>query len=172
MQNPCQQCGKKDAVIQISVAAGSSQNSYQLCSECAGKLGVHTQQQSAPVLNELYQSLLHGNNRLRRRMDESRCRQCGTPFGEIRRTQRAGCPSCYGAFSSGIRQLLSLGEQSVSYTGRLPRRVDALRRIFVVREQLRDQLEAAVASEDFEAAARIREDMHRLEVDSSEHPHA
>jgi protein-arginine kinase activator protein McsA len=29
-----------------------------------------------------------------------------------------------------------------------------------------------VASEDFEAAARIREDMHRLEADSSEHPHA
>ncbi|TVQ24030.1 MAG: hypothetical protein EA383_12690 [Spirochaetaceae bacterium] len=168
MQKSCEQCGSAEAVIQVSVAAGTSRNDFSLCEVCAEKLGIHSNQQHTPVLNDLYQSILRGSNRLRRRLDESRCRQCGTRFGDIRRSGTAGCASCYASFSSGIRDLLEITRSDLNYGGRLPQRVDALRRIFVTREQLRQRLEEAVAQEDYEHAAKLREDMRRLENGSSE----
>ena len=166
MQSTCQQCGQNEGLVHVSVAAGESRETYALCASCAQKFGIHMNQQHSPTVNDLYQSLLPGSNRLRRRMDETRCRQCGTSFGDIRRTGQVGCPSCYGIFARGIRQLLRVGDSHVGYTGRLPGRVDALRRIFVTREHLREQLQEAVRDEDFESAARIREEIRRIERDS------
>lgn len=54
----------------------------------------------------------------------------------------------------------------MSYAGRIPKRLERFRRMFVDREALRAQLATALSEEDFESAARVRDRLERLESDS------
>ncbi|WP_455382998.1 hypothetical protein, partial [Salinispira pacifica] len=70
---------------------------------------------------------------------------------------------CYTVFRPIIETVLKDQSFAGRHIGRLPERLATYRYIFVDRERLARALAAAVVREDFEEAARIREEMGRLD---------
>jgi protein arginine kinase activator len=92
------------------------------------------------------------------------CSRCGGTFQDFRETGRLGCPDCYRAFETPLRDLLRRLHGSTHHIGeRYAEREPAAA---VAREQaadLREQLRLAVETENFELAAELRDRLRVVE---------
>ncbi len=94
------------------------------------------------------------------------CERCGTTFAQFREQSLLGCPQCYKDFEPQLSPLLERAHEGGSHhVGKVPRRagVGEARQAQLMR--LRQRLEDAVTGEDYELAARLRDDIRQLEVD-------
>lgn len=117
---------------------------------------------------------------------KAHCKTCGTTYGQFRHSGLLGCPDCYTAFEVQLGPLLQRAhEGGTHHVGKSPQRVSgarsggsapraAARATASVKaagatdrrpkvEALQKQLSAAVAAEQYEAAAKLRDELRRLE---------
>jgi protein arginine kinase activator len=93
---------------------------------------------------------------------QAKCPDCGITFEEFKTKGRFGCPRDYEVFKDSIGPLLEKIHGTRRHTGRLPRgagegsRGDRLLR-------LRRDLQNAVGAENYEEAARLRDEIRRVE---------
>lgn len=101
---------------------------------------------------------------------ENECPRCGTTQREMVLYRRAGCSRCYEVFHRTVDRLLRLdtSDKGIAHRGRVPRRLDRFRRMFVEREDLLSRLSLAVDDEDFETAATLRDRLRGLDRDDVE----
>ena len=83
------------------------------------------------------------------------CAVCGLTLAEFKAEGRLGCPHDYEALRPALEPLLERIHRSTGHVGKAPRAVR-------VREW-RKQMHAAVAAEDYEEAARLRDLIRRQE---------
>lgn len=95
--------------------------------------------------------------------DQQACGVCGMPLAGILATQHVGCPSCYDNFPSEIGPMLQAVHRFSAHKGKSAHTV-------TVREQLRSALHAkrgllrsVLREENYEEAARLRDEIKRLE---------
>lgn len=156
-QSSCDRCGKHSSLTRLYQIRGSEVSEYWLCDVCGRDVGLepHSPRFAASV-GDLLGALVHNG-------EETACVSCGTTFEQIRHTGRVGCAECYRWYRRQIVELLGREELGTEHAGRLPRRLALVKRLLHDREQLRGELEAAVTAEEYEKAARIRDEMIRLE---------
>ncbi len=95
---------------------------------------------------------------------------CGTTLEEFKKTGRLGCAHCYEVFESSIIPLLKSIHMNEKHTGKRPgervvvdiekETADAAKR-----EDLKRELRKAISTENFEEAARLRDEIVLLEKD-------
>lgn len=92
------------------------------------------------------------------------CPSCGFTIEDYRRVGRLGCSRCYDVFNEEIAPVLNEIHGHATHTGKKPEH--AVKRVRQVRDmsQLREQLDAAIKREDYEAAARLRDAIGLIEV--------
>jgi protein arginine kinase activator len=85
------------------------------------------------------------------------CPACGIKYMEFKAEGRLGCPQDYQVFQSALEPLLQRIHRSVRHAGKVPQhgRMHAARLAEIL--ELRQQLHGAVAAEDYEQAARLRD---------------
>lgn len=92
------------------------------------------------------------------------CEHCQMTFAQFREQSLLGCPHCYKAFESELSPLLERAHEGGSHhVGKVPRRAGADEGRQAQLSRMRQRLEDAIAGEDFELAARIRDDIQALE---------
>jgi len=92
------------------------------------------------------------------------CEHCQMTFAQFREQSLLGCPHCYKAFESELSPLLERAHEGGSHhVGKVPRRAGAGEGRQAQLSRMRQRLEDAIAGEDFELAARIRDDIQSLE---------
>lgn len=91
------------------------------------------------------------------------CIRCGMTFNKFKTGARLGCEVCYKSFKHEVEVLLKNVQGSTRHEGKYPRRMgaDILSRRQII--DLRSQLKKAVEAEDFEDAARLRDEIRSLE---------
>ncbi len=91
------------------------------------------------------------------------CTGCGITFKQFRSVGRLGCPQCYTSFHDDLLPLLESIHQDFQHVGKCPPQTSAntLRHHELVR--LRSELKAAVEQEDYEEAARLRDQIQTTE---------
>jgi protein arginine kinase activator len=91
------------------------------------------------------------------------CPECGLTFMEFRVGSRLGCPADYETFSAGLLPLLKRAHGASRHVGKMPRRRHhaASKRL-----SLRARLRKAVAREDYETAATLRDQLREGNTDS------
>jgi protein arginine kinase activator len=94
---------------------------------------------------------------------ELSCPECGTKFMEARASGRLGCPVDYDLFRKGLLPLISRQHGATRHVGKAPRRgkTAADRPRLRARAELRD----AIALEDYERAARLRDQLRQKDAD-------
>ena len=113
----------------------------------------------------------------RRAFEVVRCAKCGTTWDRLREDGRAGCSTCYETFAAQLQdamQRMSADPQHIGKTPRaLTRRKRRLEHLRARRDNrlamLRERLERALKSEDFDEAARLRDKIKIVESTIVDH---
>jgi protein arginine kinase activator len=160
----CESCGERDAVITLTKVVEAARNEVRLCERCAAERGIETTVSSTQV-HELGEFLTALQKQLPSvPADQARCSFCSASLRDFRAAGRLGCAHCYSAFESSLRDLLRrvhghsrhIGK---SYSSPVPAAGVEHTRV----DDLRERLRRAVESEQFELAARLRDQLRVLE---------
>jgi len=98
--------------------------------------------------------------------DELTCPNCGITFKEFREQGRFGCPYDYETFSDRLLPLLENIHGETQHVGKVPARAPMASRKQYELIRLRRDLATAIDDEDYETAARIRDDIREFEEES------
>ena len=171
----CERCKKKKASIFYEETINGSSRSYSLCGDCAKELeksGEITMNHNlsglffdhAPfggISDPLFGSLfgLPESPRTSKRV----CPLCHSDFESLQKSGKVGCPVCYETFNAELRPSLRSIHGNLKHVGRSPARFKKQREQKTRLEELRASLEAAIAEENFETAAKLRDEIRALE---------
>lgn len=150
----CQICGKKEANIHLTQMLNNEVRKLHLCEQCAAKNGIDVDT-PASVSNFLLGLAMPDN--VQAEKAGRACRQCGLRLSEFKKLSRLGCPLCYATFTQELEPLLSGMHKGIRHTGKKPVHHPPNLNIPVSMENLKKSLAAAVAAENYEEAARIRD---------------
>jgi protein arginine kinase activator len=90
------------------------------------------------------------------------CSACGTSFADFTRTGRLGCDNCYVVFRIQLDDLLRKVHGSTQHRGKFPKMASDVMKPLRQERDLQDELKKAVQNEDFEKAAKIRDQLRTL----------
>lgn len=157
----CMRCQERESVVQLHQIVNDQAVVVHLCQQCALEQGLEVEVglESNPLSGFL--AMLEKSPK-----DPAACPGCGATLEDYRATSRLGCPECYTAFARPLRDLLRRVHGSSRHTGQHPATPSADaeapdRR--AAAQQLREELEAAIAEERFERAAELRDLLRNLE---------
>lgn len=162
----CQHCNQCKATVHITDAIPEKRERH-LCEECAEKEGVIIKQ-TPHTTNEIIQEFIKAKTGLGKASDKS-CPKCGLTFREFRLKGQLGCPYDYEAFREYLTPLIQRAHDGgTHHVGKVPVTEDRT----VVKQskllKLRRHLDRAVAEEDYERAASLRDQISQLELSEAE----
>jgi protein arginine kinase activator len=180
----CQNCGRSDALIHLTEISDGKIHSLWLCTKCARK-HKNAQNQDDRDEDALFGDIprrpppsrrsegdsglaefLGEDGILQRNLDPDgvhTCPVCGHTIEEYFRTSRLGCPACYQAFDPNIRPMLARHHGRTIHLGKVPRSSTDSASSLAELTRTRIALDRAVAEEDFEEAARLRDQLKELQ---------
>lgn len=158
----CQSCHKRTATVHLTdILKGGEKQERHLCEACAAEQGmVH---KSAVSVNELLSKLVLAQPGARE-LAELVCPKCGMSFVEFRTNGLLGCAHDYDAFAKPLGQLLERAHAGgARHMGKVPHQ--AAQRIRKQHDliRLRRELDNAVKEENYELAAKLRDQIEDLE---------
>jgi protein arginine kinase activator len=92
------------------------------------------------------------------------CPSCGFTLDDLRRVRRFGCGDCYATFRDEVALMLRGMHKGGSHIGKVPQGQMALQVRHQRIEELRAKLDQAIASESYEEAAGIRDEIRNLDA--------
>ena len=92
------------------------------------------------------------------------CPSCGLKFIDYRNTTRLGCANDYQVFRDELLPLLESIHGEKQHSGKIPKRFPENRQIQLELSRLRQELTEAITKEEYETAARLRDDIRQLEA--------
>jgi len=97
-----------------------------------------------------------------------RCPHCGLSFMELLDSRRVGCANCYTAFGDKMESLLKTLQGNTKHTGNKPQ-VDSnttkiIKGKLIYKINIKQELKKAIETENYEQAARIRDQIHETET--------
>lgn len=90
------------------------------------------------------------------------CPTCCFNDLEFRRTGRLGCPDCWPVFLEALQELLVKVQHRLQHVGRAPVGTLALGQLRHRLDEAKTEMEMAIAHEDYESAARLRDEIAQL----------
>lgn len=155
----CDACKKNEATVKLIAIIDGVKTERHLCTECVEK---QKRQMREEGMQSMLSAIISGQRRGTTATTGLRCSNCGLSYDEFRKTSRLGCAQCYADFRTQLRPLLLRLHGRTQHAGRMPERVDAQLKRDSRLEQLRRDMEIAIACEDFEEAASLRDELRGL----------
>ena len=158
----CDLCENTATVFLTQIVDGQMQK-VSLCDSCAEEKKV-----TDPTGFALADLLVgvgeeEGATEGERQSSGASCDTCGFTQSDFKRVGRLGCADCYETFRSELSELLKAMHKGILHKGKAPK---AYLNTKVFREQigeLSESLGEAVEGEDYEKAARLRDEIKQLE---------
>lgn len=163
----CQKC-ERPATFHITDLVDGDPTELHLCEECAQSFLTPTEEETAEVMPAmaglLAQHLAVGETADQlARLDQRACPVCGITFLEFRKQGRLGCPHDYTFFQDELEPLLLSIHDQTHHIGKAPKRSSqgADERTQLIR--LRREMKEAVATEQYERASELRDQIRDIE---------
>lgn len=170
----CQICKKSPATIHLTDIHNNVKKEVHICESCAAEKGFNLQgaanlpqllglaakksapsQQSAQVKSKIVENDLI-------------CLHCGTTWSQFSERGRLGCARDYQAFDKRLRPLIAnqiaqgSAERDVFHVGKRPGARGSGDAVGQTIRSMEKKLRAAVAEENYEAAARFKSELDEL----------
>ncbi|MFQ5462097.1 MAG: UvrB/UvrC motif-containing protein [Phycisphaerae bacterium] len=161
MNHVCQNCQQARATVHITDTMPKKSERH-LCERCAEKEGIIVKQHATThaILQEFLKAktVLGGGESIS-------CDRCGMSFREFQSTGQLGCPHDYEVFRPLLATLIERAHNGATqHIGKMPARVGEALRQKTGLARLRKDLRLAVEAEDYERAARLRDEIRILEA--------
>ncbi|NLW51268.1 MAG: DNA helicase UvrBC [Candidatus Brocadiaceae bacterium] len=161
----CEKCGKRRATWHLTDFVDGTCRQQHLCDEChagtedgARKMDAAFRRLIAAVVPELQEQIV------------PRCPLCGIDYLEFRQHMQLGCPNDYEAFAEPLGLLLERVHGASQHGGKTPPREGPEAAVHSRVRSLRRQQQRAIAQENYELAAELRDRIGKLEQDGPRPP--
>ncbi len=186
----CEKCHENEATIHYTEIINGVKTEHHLCRDCAAKLdltGYANVINSDFPFVKLLTGLLASNTGAHEQVDNQsmhiRCPQCGMEFGEFINVGKFGCAECYNVFGPLIEDNMKKIQGSIQHKGKVYQRYkkenkkyeqekDSVQDLRPAEERKNDildeiavlnaKLKEAVLLENFEGAAKYRDEIKAL----------
>jgi protein arginine kinase activator len=154
----CCVCKEKPATVHLTQIVGDKMQKLDLCEDCAKAKGVNDPASFAMA------DLMLGLG-ASQELDPSagaveiKCPRCGFSQADFKKSGRLGCPECYRTFSEGLAGLLKTMHKGTRHIGKAPEALRQTRDNSDRLKTLQKKLAKAIETEDFELAARLRDEI-------------
>jgi protein arginine kinase activator len=162
----CENCGKHPATTHIHTVINGVVTDKNLCGYCAAAEDLINPTKT--TLTDMLISMFGDNLAKTKLSNTTRCSVCGSTFSDFAETGKAGCANCYTTFYDELLPYLKRVHGSTKHTGNRPQRAPLAVRSEDKIGSLRQKLKELVMSENFEEAARVRDEIKELEGKSNE----
>jgi protein arginine kinase activator len=158
----CDICGKNPATVHLTEIIDEQMTELHLCEECARAKSVEMEQQFG--LADLLAGLSEfGKTVEDKELVKIKCSQCGLTYENFRKGGRLGCSECYSAFKKYLAPLLKKIHGSNQHLGKTPLKLVKVTKPKSELQELKDKLQKAIQTEEFEEAAKLRDKIRDLE---------
>lgn len=178
----CQNCHENEANVHYTQTINGVKKEMVLCEECARKLGIGNISFSMPMsLSSIFGDFLEDYEQESLlpsfvKPSELQCNQCGMTYQEFINGGKFGCEHCYDVFADQIDHILKNIQGSNRHIGRRPylaqntafqKETEGAKKMEKgpksKQEKLQEDLKKAIAEERYEDAAKIRDEIKKLE---------
>ncbi len=162
---PCQRCNKARATVHmVELDPGGDKHEHHFCNSCAASEGITAVPHES--VNAMLQKFLSSASSGPQAKDLAtpHCPECGMTFRDFRQRGLLGCAHDYEAFAALLDPLIERAhEGATEHLGKVPGQAgqSAKRRTELLR--MRRHLSEAVEREDYEAAAKLRDQIEALD---------
>ena len=175
----CEICKTKTATVHLTEIIDGQRTESHLCQNCAQKEGITIKNQLS--LNELLGSLIAAHQQADeegRDITEKSCPVCGMTMEMFRKQALLGCPKDYEIFENILLPIIEKAQDgNLIHKGKtpqgLPSRISdgvASKEVKEIKtakenpiEEIKKQLEQAVRDEDYELAAKLRDQLKAMQ---------
>ncbi|MBI1370403.1 MAG: hypothetical protein GC162_17340 [Planctomycetes bacterium] len=163
----CDHCKNPATVHLIEMTKAGQKVEKHLCEEHARQEGIMVKVNQAPI-NELLEKFVMKHSGTTVSPTTLRCDRCGLTYEEFRKTGLLGCADCYTAFGSALMPLLERAHEGAGrHLGKVPAHAGASEVRQQRLRQLREELDRAVAAEQYERAATLRDKLSQVEAEKA-----
>lgn len=155
----CDICHKNVATVHLTEIIDEKVMELHICQKCANLKAEELKHQLS--ISDFLAGLME--KPAPRSKVPSPCPLCGLTFSEFKKQGKLGCYKCYQAFKDYLFPLLRKIHGAVQHIGKFPQTVDP--NIIIDRkiEELKIRLARSIKLEEYEEAAKIRDQIRELE---------
>lgn len=158
----------KEKTVHLTQIVSGKLKKIDLCTDCP-----HAQNLTDPASFNLADQMLGmgaGQN-VADHSESDICPNCHFTVQDFKKTGRLGCSRCYTAFYYGIANVLKDMHKGTQHTGKIPSRMRRQQELQRVIEEIEVRMEKAVSSEDYETAARLRDELGTVKQELESYTH-
>ena len=169
----CDICHKVSATVHLTEIINDKVTKLHLCEHCAREKSIEMEEHFglADLLSGLADlvPVTEGKGKfpaINTGVDIDsgiKCPSCGFTFAKFRKIGRLGCPGCYDAFRSQLSPLLRKVHGYDRHMGKIPNREEVTKDATVLLGELKARLTKSIEHEEFEEAARLRDQIRSIE---------
>jgi protein arginine kinase activator len=160
MEFKCDKCDRPARIHLTEISQGQKVEKH-LCEQCAAAEGLSLKH-SLSLSQMLEEFVLHGGPG--QEGADLKCDVCGMTFSEFRQQSLLGCPHDYDAFEQALLPLLERAQGGAAqHAGKVPHRAGGDQKKHSALLRLRAELKNAIAAEDYERAAMLRDQIKELD---------
>lgn len=155
----CDVCKQTSATVFLTQIVEGKMQKVNLCESCSKEKGV-----TDPTGFALADLLLGlgAAQEIEKGGGATKCPTCGFSQADFKKTGRLGCAVCYDIFGEGLSGLMKGMHKGTAHVGKVPARlVKSIEREQELKD-LQRGLRKAVAEENYESAAEIRDQIKNL----------
>lgn len=162
MDYKCDNCGRP-APFHLTDIRNGKKIEKHLCEQCAAAEGLRIES-AASMTKVLEEFVLQAVSKQDADASTPTCSVCGMSFEEYRKKELLGCPNDYDTFGQQLGDLIErVQDHATQHLGKVPARASATQKRLTALMRLRTELRSAVHDEDYELAARLRDQIKELE---------
>ena len=179
----CENCGENEANVRYTQIVNGVKKEMKLCEKCANELGIGDMDFNMPInlssfLSEFFDDTSDTFLPELTKTKELKCNQCGMTYDEFTHTGKFGCANCYHTFKNKIDAILKNLHGANRHVGRKSNITKPNLNKSDIKEKqtsskqnnqispigkLKEDLKKAIKEERYEEAAKIRDEIKKLE---------
>lgn len=167
----CEKCQEREATIFYTEIINGVKSEHSLCSECAKEMDFGEELPFGELLSGILGAYAAENEKREDTMEQVICPSCKMSYRDYIRQGVFGCEDCYNVFEPLIEGNIKKIQGNTVHTGKRPRYNKNVEIKTEVREEetleeklavLQEKLKEALREEDYEEAARLRDESRAL----------
>src|SRR2546425_1206024 len=156
----CDVCKTNQATVFLTQIVDGQMKKINLCESCSKAKGVDDP--TGFALADLLLGL-GAAQEIEKGAGSQKCPVCGFSQADFKKTGRLGCARCYDTFAEGLGSLLKAMHKGTKHIGKVPAKLAQQLQRGAHMKALQKDLERAIAEENYEAAAQIRDQLKQIE---------
>lgn len=171
----CDFCKKNKATIHLIRVQNDNVEKVNICAECAEDFTFFSEDDFYKDLTKILYKIFKADEGQPNGIRELKnlknleirknraCSFCGMDLKNIKKLGKMGCPNCYREFKNILLPIIKAIHKNIEHRGKIPENTTGQIKLEKSIRDLRNRLKREIFVENFEEAARIRDEIRQLE---------